>query len=472
MRQSVVRLGVVGVIGAAGALTACGSQGGAKITVASSANPANVVVDLRDGSGQHMGSCTGTLISSSVVLTAGHCVVAAKGWVISTPGGAQTANGVQVFTTWADFESNWSHPQHSDVGLILLDRSIFLSKYPTVARSLATDGMRLSRVRRVDGTTTTEGTRFEEVDAMAVRGAERGFPLAYVGSASLAEDGVDTGGALYDPQTDVIYGVISGRGLTTGNYYASRVEYLADWIQAVAACPPSQETVQCYPSGSSGGSSSSSSGGTCSGSGSGGSSSSSSSGGTCSGSSSGGTCSGSSSGGTCSGSSSGGTCSGSSSGGTCSGSSSGGTCSGSSSGGSGGSGSSSGGGGGCNPPPPPPPPPGTMDGGCSSGGSGGASSSSSGAGGSNSSGGSSGGMSSSSSGAGSSSSSGAGSTSSSGGVGRPDGGIVLPPDGPGCDSANCGGCGDDPSCGDNQQDYGNCGCTPNPPSGREAGPNQ
>jgi hypothetical protein len=58
-------------------------------------------------------------------------------------------------------------------------------------------------------------------------------------------------------------------------------------------------------------------------------------------------------------------------------------------------------------------------------------------------------------------------------VGLPDGGIALLPDGPGCASANCGGCGaDNPNCGDNQQDYGNCGCTPNPPSGREAGPNQ
>jgi hypothetical protein len=28
------------------------------------------------------------------------------------------------------------------------------------------------------------------------------------------------------------------------------------------------------------------------------------------------------------------------------------------------------------------------------------------------------------------------------------------------------------SCSDNQQDYGNCGCSPNPPAQREAGPNQ
>jgi hypothetical protein len=57
--------------------------------------------------------------------------------------------------------------------------------------------------------------------------------------------------------------------------------------------------------------------------------------------------------------------------------------------------------------------------------------------------------------------------------GLSDGGMVsLIPDGPGCSTSLCGGCIDDPSCEDGQQDYGNCGCTPTPPPVREAGPNQ
>jgi hypothetical protein len=48
----------------------------------------------------------------------------------------------------------------------------------------------------------------------------------------------------------------------------------------------------------------------------------------------------------------------------------------------------------------------------------------------------------------------------------------LIPDGPGCADAFCGGCKDDPSCLDNLQDYGGCGCTPTPPPSFEAGPIQ
>jgi hypothetical protein len=77
----------------------------------------------------------------------------------------------------------------------------------------------------------------------------------------------------------------------------------------------------------------------------------------------------------------------------------------------------------------------------------------------------------SSSGASSSSGSSSGTPSFDGGFS--DGGVVtLIPDGPGCSNAFCGGCKDDPNCEDNQQDYGNCGCTPTPPPSREAGPNQ
>jgi hypothetical protein len=378
--------------------------------------------------------------------------------------GKQTANGAEVFTTWKDFESTWSHPQHSDIGVIVLDQAIFAEQYPTLATALLTDGTRLSRVRRIDSESTGATTQFEEVSAPIILGQEKGFPLAYAVDPSLSEVGTDTGGALYDPATNTVYGVVSGKGMSTGRFYVSRVDYLTEWISEIGKCDPAPPTPQCH------GSSSSSSGSSSSSSGSSGSSSSGCMGGS-SGSSSGSSSSGSSSG-TCNGSSGGNSssgCMGGSSGsnsgssgssgsggsnGSSGSSGSGGSNGSSGSSGSSGSGGSSGGGGGCNPPSPPQPPPTmNMDGGCASSSSSGSSGSTSSSSGSSSSGSSS------------------GSVSFDGGLS--DGGMVaLIPDGPGCADSFCGGCLDDPNCEDGQQDYGNCGCTPTPPTEHEAGPNQ
>ena len=361
MIHRAARIGILGSIAAVGGVVAaCGGPSPTGPGVSSTSNPALVTLDLRDSSGNHVGTCTGTLISPSSVLTSGHCLVSAQGAVVTKSDG-QTAYGASIWHTWADFESPYSHPEHSDVGVILLDREMFISSYPAVARSLAEDGTTLSRVRR-SNPSSTDPTSFEQVTAPVHFGTGVGFPLAYTTDAANFEGGVDTGGPLIDPSTNTIYGVVSSRGLSTGTIYVSRVEYLADWVQAIASCSPPPAQAQCHPKPPcDGGGSSSGSGGSSGGS------------------------NGSGSGGSSSGSG------GESSSG--SGGSSGGW---SSSGGSGGSGSgsggwsSSGGGGGddggtCNPPPPPPPPPppGGMDSGCSSGGSGGGTASSSGSGGDN-----------------------------------------------------------------------------------------
>ncbi len=438
------RIGVFGVLAAAAGFVACSSPGTRAPTISSASNPALVTIDLRDASDNHIGSCTGTLVSDSVVLTAGHCVVAMGRAVITTADG-QTAGASQAWTTWKNFQSSLSHPLHSDVGVILLDQRINESSFPALSSTEAPDGQTLARLRRADGQAVTAGN-YEQVTESTHVGDPMGFPLAYTMDAAGFEGETDTGGALIDPDSNTIYGVVSGIGTTTGKVYVSRVDYLSGWVASIAACTPPPIQTQCHHS------SSSSSGGSNSSGSSGSSGGSSSSGG--SGSSSGGQTS-------SSGSSGGESSSGAGSG---SGSGSGGWSSSGAGGSSSGSGgwSSSGGGGGdggpCTPPPPPPPPTGGEDGGTSSGSSGGGSGSSSGAvfGGS-SGGGSSGG------------SSGAG--SSSGGTPRmPSPGYPLVPDGPGCYDDSCGGCTNDPSCQDGQQDYGNCGCEPG--GTYEAGPTQ
>jgi hypothetical protein len=439
------RIGVFGTIAAAAGFVACSSPGTQGPVVGSVNNPALVTLDVRNAADQHVGSCTGTLLSPAVVLTAGHCVIA-SGSVIVTTSDAQSAIGVQFWSTWQNFQSSWSHPLHSDVAVILLDREIFVSSYPSLADSVLQDGQTVGRVRRVDATSVSPGN-YEQVTEAVHLGAAMGFPLAYTMDPANFEGPTDTGGPLIDPSTNILYGVVSSRGATTGEVYVSRVEYLASWIGAIAQCTPPPIQDQCHPvppSCDGGESSSGGSGG--SGSGSGG-----------------------------NGSSSGG--SGGGSGGSSGGSSSGGWGSSSGVGSSSGSGGSSSGGGGgsdggvCNPPPPPPPPPTTTDdsgsgddggggddGGCSHGGSSG-------------SGGSSGGTGSGSGGVfGGSSGGTASSSGSSSGSTLPGPGEPLVPDGPGCYYDDCGGCVDDSSCQDGQQDYGDCGCEPGAPY--EAGPTQ
>lgn len=466
VRPLAARIGIFGTLAAAAGFVACSSPTSQGPQVSASTNPANVTIDIRDSGDHHVGSCSGTLLSAGVVVTSGHCVIASGGAVVTT-GDGQTAFGLQFWSTWENFQSSWSHPLHSDIAVILLDRPLFVSAYPSLASSLAEDGQSLSRIRRVDSTSVQPGN-FEQVTAPVHLGTAVGFPLAYTMDSAGFEGGTDTGGALIDPSTNTLYGVVSSRGLTSGEVYISRIEYLSGWVGSIAQCTPPPITAQCHPTPPTcdGGGSSSGSGGDTSSSGSGSGGSGSSGGGE----SSSGSSSGSGSGGS-SGSGSGGW---SSSGSGGSGSGSGGSGS-----GSGGSGSSSGGGGGgCNPPPPPPPPPmggggddgGDMgDGGCNHGGSSGGSGGSDNGSSSGASSGSSSGVFGGSNGGGTASSSG----SSSGSGQRtpyPGPGEPLIPDGPGCYDDSCGGCGTDPSCGDGQQDYGDCGCEPSPPY--EAGPTQ
>lgn len=227
-RPLAARIGIFGTLAAAAGFVACSSPGPQGPQVSASTNPASVTLDIRDASDHHVGSCSGTLLSAGVVVTSGHCVVASGGAIVTTSDG-QTAFGLQFWTTWDNFQSSWSHPLHSDVAVILLDRPLFVSAYPSLASSLAEDGQTLSRIRRVDATSVQPGN-FEQVTEPVHLGAAMGFPLAYTMDPAGFEGPTDTGGGLIDPVSNILYGVVSSRGVTSGEIYASRIEYLAGWV--------------------------------------------------------------------------------------------------------------------------------------------------------------------------------------------------------------------------------------------------
>ena len=437
----------LGATGLAGTLLACGSSSTPNPTTTTGAT---VSVNAYDATGTKVATCFGTMISQDAVLTAGHCAAGNASWQVTSAGGEVARSSVAYTDNWLNFQSDMSHPDHDDVAVIKLDTQINLAHYPSLATSALPSGSAAMRIR------PASSGGVEAIGTMAYDGSAAGFPHYYYTSSDPTEV-LLTGGAMFDPSSNTIYGVASGVGTTTGNLYLSRVEMVVGWLQQMATCnggstsdavtaSSSQIGVECHTSGNGSDSGAPDSGSATASSSSGSSGSGSSSGLT--GSSVPGTPGGAAGGGS-SGGSGGESSGGGGGGGSCSGN--GGNCQGSgcgpSSGGNGTNGGSGGNGGGDSTP------------GTGTGGSGGSA-----AGGGNGAngggtGGGAGGTGGSATGGGngdngSGTSSGANGTSSgtsSGGNGTTGGNGG---DGPGCDDSSCGGCGDDPTCSDNTEDFG------------------
>jgi Trypsin len=228
---------------------ACSGSGDPEaITVSASKSAANVAITLQDGSGTKLGTCSGTLIGDTTVITAAHCVVGgAAQWRISAPfaNGGQSAIATRTaMFDWHDFGSTMSHPYHSDAALIYLDSAIRLSQYPKLATTVAPDGTRLTRVRQ------DAENGFSNVSVATHAGSNVGFPRYYYSRTQKGEV-VDTGGGLLDLATNTLYGVVSARGDATLDMYMTRVDNLTDWVgyEQVCATAAPVQTTECGGSG-------------------------------------------------------------------------------------------------------------------------------------------------------------------------------------------------------------------------------
>jgi hypothetical protein len=109
------------------------------------AHPYVGVVRFFDAEGNYLWRCTGTLISPTVVLTAGHCTFGtayAEVWFSETaPSTAEVLSGnysrgiTGETYTHPDYDDFATFPNTSDVGIVVLDKQVRLSTYgslPTV----------------------------------------------------------------------------------------------------------------------------------------------------------------------------------------------------------------------------------------------------------------------------------------------------------------------------------------------------
>jgi hypothetical protein len=148
---------------------------------------------------------------------------------------------------WANFQSNKSHNLHVDIAIVILEKAIALDHYPTLASSPYDGTTAVQRMRRSD--VKTLNATFQAVQGDVQLGTSKGFAYDYLGAFGAGEV-LDTGGALIDPQTNVVYGVVSGKGETTGLLHMARVDVMGHWLQTKLVCHnnhPISFSTACHP---------------------------------------------------------------------------------------------------------------------------------------------------------------------------------------------------------------------------------
>jgi hypothetical protein len=208
---------------------ACGSADNAEPssgTTAQTAQAASVFLTLHDAQGARIGEGAGILIAPRVVLTAGHLVAGSAHWTVTSADHKTTVNGTRGLTyDWMPYTHNKSHPRKHDVGVIYLDRPIQLPAYPSIASDVLAGGAAATRVQSSGTSFATVESSFEKLPT---------FPHAYVTSLGATET-LSTGGAVLDDQSRIV-AIISGKGLTTGKLYASRLNDIVTWLSPKIAC--------------------------------------------------------------------------------------------------------------------------------------------------------------------------------------------------------------------------------------------
>lgn len=210
-----------------GTLVACSAQDKDEenVPTAEAVSGASVQIAILDQNGNRIGDASGTLIAPRLVLTAGHAISGQYKWQVTSADGKQKVLGSRGMTyDWMTYDSQKAHPRRHDVGVIHLDEAIKLAAYPKLVSEKAAATLEATRIR---GT----GARFEQLPAVLKKVASS--PNNWLAEMKGGET-LDTGGAVYDERG--IVGVVSGRGLTTGNLYVARVDSIHGWLSDKVAC--------------------------------------------------------------------------------------------------------------------------------------------------------------------------------------------------------------------------------------------
>jgi hypothetical protein len=208
--------------------------------------PFVVTVDGFDTSGSIVSECTGSVVTPSLVLTAGQCAKAAV-WHVTAPyAGGQSSDADQATPTeWQGVADQSFSPDKSDTGFIQLRNPINLDKYPSLADASSCMGCEVVHVGRVTHAVAADGSSPDGVDRNAIAPGNAGGPIIRVADGAII--GVSAGtvgtkeGIAARPRRALTNPVLVDDGKPT--YWASSDLFVSPLHVAV----PTQKTVLIFP---------------------------------------------------------------------------------------------------------------------------------------------------------------------------------------------------------------------------------